>query len=544
MSDDTPRIGRSGPPAGLVMPLPRISRALLTRPALDADTRKVVSIFDRADRGQTCDLADLVEDCRLLDSRLDAVARKRVLAVVGRPLLVKPAPGWETDREAKAHAEEAQRLVERSPGFKAGLAHLAHATLDMPRVCEMEFTVTREGRYMPVLHRRHPNRFAYDADVCLGWLSGPGIYSSLHPLSDYPDRFVTHAPSGGRSSYPWRQGAMLARLVPSIAKRAGVRWYLQYLERYGTPLTVAELPQNEGGDEGSDTSLIAKAKQLIRDLQTDFAGVLSGGIKLTAVPGSGSAQTSSHQAFVDMMNTEDAIAILGQNLTTEVTGGSFAAAEAHRFVADDILVADLIELSETLTQQVLEPLARYNWPGGPPLEIEIVATRAQVFTAEDVRDGICTPDERRATLGHIAQPDGRGSQYALPSTQVADAVGADAPVLDVGAAETVQDTALNGAQVASMQAIVAAAAAGEIPISAAKVMIGQAFPSIAQADIAAMFADVVAAPPGPITGGAAAAAPEEASPRPPFPPTAPTTSAASATGGRSMHPLRRVLSER
>lgn len=426
--DKLVRIGKSGPPTGPVMPSQRIQRTVLTRPALDADSRKIVSIFERADRGHTCDLADLYEDCRLLDPRLDGVAAKRPLAIMGRPLIIKPAPGWETDREAKDHAEEAQRLLLRSPGFNAAIQHLASAVLDLPRVCEQEFIVTRDGRYMPVLHPRMPNLFSWDDQLRMGFLDRPGYYSSHRPLSEYPDRFVVHAPIGGRSSWPWRMGAMRSRLVPSIAKRAGVRWWLQYLERFGMPLPYARLPMNEGGDADSTESLKGIAKQMLRDLQADWSAVLTGGIELDVVPNSGNANTTSYKDFIEYQDTQDAIVILGQNLTTEVSGGSFAATEAHRYVADDILQADLLELSiDTMTQQIVEPLNRYNWPGGPPLVAEMIATRAQVFSENDVAMGVCTPDERRATLGHTALPDGQGAQLRQPMAQVPAQIGLTPP---------------------------------------------------------------------------------------------------------------------
>src|SRR5689334_13156302 len=96
-----PRIQQGGPPAGLVMPEQRIRTALIDRPALTADSRKIVSIYAAADSGYLSDLADLFEDTRTLDSRLDGVARKRALAIEGRPFIVKPVAGFEDNAEAK-----------------------------------------------------------------------------------------------------------------------------------------------------------------------------------------------------------------------------------------------------------------------------------------------------------------------------------------------------------------------------------------------------------------------------------------------------------
>ena len=49
---------------------------------------------------------------------------------------------------------------------------------------------------------------------------------------------------------------------------------------------------------------------------------------------------SMHKTYLDFMNLEIAMAILGNNLTTEVQGGSQAAATVHMSVRDDIVESD------------------------------------------------------------------------------------------------------------------------------------------------------------------------------------------------------------
>lgn len=75
---------------------------------------------------------------------------------------------------------------------------------------------------------------------------------------------------------------------------------------------------------------------------------------------------------------------------------------------------------------------------------------------------------------------------------------------DAGA--VVQDTALNGAQVQALQAIIAAVAAGQLPASTARAMISAAFPALDDATIEAMLAGL-----------------EEFEPAQPEPPAAPAT---------------------
>lgn len=115
--------------------------------------------------------------------------------------------------------------------------------------------------------------------------------------------------------------------------------------------------------------------------------------------------------------------------------------------------------------------------------------------------------QRAIELGRQLQPvdavqEPEAPRQALPEpdfdsdagepTEASDGVeeAAERQETEAEAIETVQDTALNGAQVTSLQGIVISAAAGELPIRSARAMILAAFPRIDTALVEAMLADV------------------------------------------------------
>lgn len=67
------------------------------------------------------------------------------------------------------------------------------------------------------------------------------------------------------------------------------------------------------------------------------------------------------------IDTDIAVCILGQNLSTEVsggsggTGGSKAAAKVHNDIREDILKADVEILATTIKTQILTPMVARNW---------------------------------------------------------------------------------------------------------------------------------------------------------------------------------------
>jgi phage gp29-like protein len=64
------------------------------------------------------------------------------------------------------------------------------------------------------------------------------------------------------------------------------------------------------------------------------------------------------------MSSRIAIRVLGQNLTTEVSGGSYAAATVHAAVKASILSDDALMLSQCLRNDVLKPWAKFNLSAG------------------------------------------------------------------------------------------------------------------------------------------------------------------------------------
>lgn len=554
---ESARLGIDGPTTGAIMHRPQPRRTLVRTLAIDADIDQAISIFNRADYGQTWDLQDLIEDSRDRDSRLDSVSRTRMFAVQSRPWVVTPPEGWENNRTAKIYAENVAMIFREMRGFRGQIVHLAHGALNGYAVCEQDWFRDHRGWSVPELQDRHVNRFGFNHNLDIGFLpwDRSGL-SFLVPLNQYPDRFVVHSPLAGRSSYPWRRGALRTRILPSLCKRGGARMWLTLLERWGQPQVYVTV-----GD-GESENVLTLIDEALQSLSDEWQARFPQGVEPKTIDKSGTVSSDLHSKYIEMANTEDAIAVLGQNLTTEVQGGSFAATEAHRAVADTILAADLEELGETITQQTVEPICRYNhWTDAPPPVFRLLATRQLAWTVDDVREGICTEDEYRALKGSPAKPDGAGSRYRTPPEGPTPAVsittapnigptGAGSP-----AEKTVQDTAFNGAQTTALLEIGRLLKSGEITADYAVFAITKSFPTITEDEAREGLATTTVAPEPPDGGtppadgsppaappaGGPAAPPGGADAASPFGPTSSTT-APSETSARSKHPLASALS--
>lgn len=423
------RIGKNGPPVGEVMGPLSSYASLVEYRARDAKPQEWFQTIEAADRGDTGPQMDTFEDARLRDSHLDAVSAKRTQSMMARPIVVRPPEGYETDREALQAAQLGRRiLLSESRAFRSGLVHLMAGTIYGYSVGGLRWTTNWDSMRVPHIEEIALNRFAFTREgLRIGFYDGP--YRSawkICPLSDYPDCFVVHTPLGGRSGQAWRRGAIRACIIPSFLKRKGLQFWLILGERFGMPQVYATLPEGVDDDDGNETNTARTVKNALKNLSANWSMVVSKGVELLSVPGSGDAKSGPHKELIDWAEMAESIAVLGQNLSTKVEGGSFAAAEAHRFVAADLHLADSIELGETITQQMMEPIIRYNMPGAPVPVVEISTGQKQVPERDDVLNGIFSDDERRRAMGHDAKPDGAGADYRRPvSVQVQAQIGDD-----------------------------------------------------------------------------------------------------------------------
>lgn len=498
------------------------STALSRDEAVDATPQSVHRIFEEAATGRTTRLIDLYKHTRGKDSRLDTACATRVHAISGRPWVVKPPPGYEDDARAAEVAANVTSILNETQGLSTLFGHLGHATLEHLAVLQHRWSRDARGWWVTRPEWVHPNRFGWRLpDVVPTWsqtevgTDEAGKPVAGRALSEWPDRFVIFSPVAGRSDYPWMRGALRSRVAISVVKRLGFRWWLKMIERWGQPQVYAE--RSDTGTTG-DTSESDEVIAALRAISSDWRATVPAGYSFKSIPVS--VQADLHRQFLEYVDRGDDIAILGQNLTTEIKGGgSYAAAMAHQNVRLDILAGDLAELSEAVTDQWIEPLVRFNWPGAPVPYLDFVIGWKSEITVQEYQAGLYTADEVRGSKGHEPEPGGTGKRRfagVAPTTKTITAKPSgqpDAELVEVDVEEapttpegedvakeaasnaaTVSDLAFNGAQVQALQGMIAGVAT-ELAPRAVELALTTAFPAVDDATAAEMVrsqADFVA----------------------------------------------------
>lgn len=180
-------------------------------------------------------------------------------------------------------------------------------------------------------------------------------------------RWVVFTPYGEHT--PWRRGIWRALARWWLLKHYARNDWARHSEVKAAGVLVGFNTLDasaKGATDLSPTQRQRLAAQL-KTLGRDAVVMLPRGLDLKLVE-STAKNFETYQAQIDAANTGMTIAALGQNLSTEVKGGSYAAAQVHQQVADHLRRALAEALSTTLHDQVLVFWAAWNFgdPGVAP----------------------------------------------------------------------------------------------------------------------------------------------------------------------------------
>ena len=189
----------------------------------------------------------------------------------------------------------------------------------------------------------------------------------------------------GRGDEPWMNGLVRCLAIPWLVRQFAVRDWARYSERHGMPIILADVPAV------SDALDKDQFQEDIRVLSTETTiqlptNVDEDGAKFDLRLLEATDQNSN--GFKDLIRHVDdslAIALTGNNLTTQIDSGSLAAAQAGGEVKRERTAGDAQVLSTELRSQVLRWWVAYNYDSGkelvpwphwdvaPPVDLKLTA---------------------------------------------------------------------------------------------------------------------------------------------------------------------------
>lgn len=366
---------------------PSVRCATVWSPAL------VKAALIQADSGQFRTLADLC-DWILADDRVGAVCQTFVGGVLGLPITFEPSgDGRRKGRAVKAlEAEEDWwKIVPEDEAFQiyswARLmgfqwAHLEH--------------VTQNGRVLPCLRFWHSRNVRFDWET-RKWFTRVGDAGHEVEMVDGGGEWVLFAPYG--RFRPWAHGLWRGTGLWCLLKSYARDDWGRHGEKAST--LVAESPQGTSPEF---------RKALVADLYSIGRNAVAappGGVKLQLLEATANTR-DIYLAQVEAANTAIAVSWLGQNLTTEVKEGSFAAAQIHGRIEGQRIRAFCEFEATTVRERVLTRWAELNFgnrdlapwpvrntevPEDGKVVAEIAKTRAEAYAAMKTAGVTIDPEE-------------------------------------------------------------------------------------------------------------------------------------------------------
>lgn len=138
---------------------------------------------------------------------------------------------------------------------------------------------------------------------------------------------------------------LLSRCLWSVAfKKGGVKFFARFLEKYGMPFVIANAVQGASRQEKENM-----AKDLYNMVQ-DAVAVLPAGAEVQ-LHSATTNQADIFNSYIDRWDKSIAKIIQGQTLTSDIGDtGSFAAANTHKSVSDDIARADMMMVTSSFNE--------------------------------------------------------------------------------------------------------------------------------------------------------------------------------------------------
>lgn len=198
---------------------------------------------------------------------------------------------------------------------------------------------------------KHARRFTFTIDREPRLLT---ITASWEGEELPPKKFVVF--QYGDTDNPFGKGLGQVLYWPVWFKKHGIKFWMIFLEKYGSPTAIGKYPKGAGDAQKE------KLKDALYAIQQETGIVIPEGMEISLLEAT-RAGAVSYMDACDFFDRQISKAVLGQTLTTEIgkTGGANAAAQTHDGVRQDIIKADADILADVLNHSVIPWLVDFNF---------------------------------------------------------------------------------------------------------------------------------------------------------------------------------------
>ncbi|RJX20301.1 MAG: DUF935 family protein [Desulfobulbus sp.] len=280
------------------------------------------------------------------DAHAGSVLQTRALSIARLEWKLIPA---DDSVKAQAIAEFVKNVLDMTNMTQA-IQELMQAVLYGFYVAEVLWTV-RRGAWVPArLITKHPRRFVFTPERELRLLTRASMITG----EVVPERkFVVF--TCGSSDNPYGQGLGQSIWWPVWFKKNGIKFWMQFLDKFGSPTPVGKYPA------GSTPEQKNALMDAIEAIHQETGVTIPEGMAIELLEAARSGQ-ASYEAMCEYMDRQISKRVLGQTATTEGTPGKLGNEESQDEVRHDIRNADADLIEECLNSSLVRWLVDLNFP--------------------------------------------------------------------------------------------------------------------------------------------------------------------------------------
>lgn len=310
---------------------------------------RLAEIFKEADAGDVLRQAELFEEMEEKDPHLFSQLQTRKNAVTGLDYEIIPFDS--DDPRDKEIAEFVEAQLGGIEGFEDIMLDLLDAIGKGFAVSEIMWSYDEGHVVVGDIRSRHQKRFFWDSiDDSFKVRTQEAPEGILLPKN----KFIVHKYKA-RSGHPSRAGVLRVVAWMYLFKNYTLKDWVAFCEVFGMPLRLGKY--QPGASEEDKRALM----QALISIGADAAGIFPDGTAIEFVNTEKTSSTDLYERLARYCDEQVSKAILGQTLTSDSGGGSYAQSKTHNEVRHDLTVADCKALAATLRRDLIRPLVLYNF---------------------------------------------------------------------------------------------------------------------------------------------------------------------------------------
>ena len=297
--------------------------------------------------------ASILTESMLADDRIQAAANGRIKGVTKCEWNFEPAKG------GKRQAKDLEELWPEIFTEEIAEQILLWAIFMGFALCEIIWE-TKDDQWIPRLKFWHPLYIYYRIDL-RKYVAITRDSGTIEIEAGDPKWFL-YAPWG--SYRGWIRGAVRSCAIPWVVRQFALRDWGRFSEVHGLPIKKLLVPaQAPAGDKArffASVQRLGSESVFALPQQGDGKGGVGPSFDVQLLEAKDTAW-KSFPGLIAQCERSMTLAIRGTNLTTEVDGGSFAAADVHKDEDSDYAIADRRKLAAAVKSQLLRPFCLYNY---------------------------------------------------------------------------------------------------------------------------------------------------------------------------------------